>query len=220
MSELKDNYQNLTTEELLKRRALGEDGLSMQAHKVIEDILNERNVVAPPIPTKQINQSELKNSGNGKSLPTLLILVLFLLLAVLGKVIALSLKGTAVGVGIVVLMLVYLIYKKISYANKTEEQKLDDKLVNSEEGFTELMYCSVKGDIKRAIELIDYGVDVNAQDLKGTTALMYAISNNHTNMVQFLLANGANAKLKTDKGNTAQYFANKYGNNEIKKMLA
>lgn len=219
MSELKDNYQNLTTEELLKRRALGEDGLSMQAHKVIEEILTERGINVPPIPTKSVI---VNNKESSSAIGKIGIVAIFLFLS--GLVETLINQSPTYRIFAFIfsaLLLVYWAYKKIQKINMTEEEKkeyeLSDKL--GKEGFTELMYCSVIGDYKRVVELINYGVDINGQDFKGTTALMYAISNNHVEIVKFLLVNGADVNLKTNKGNTAHSFATNYGNDEIKKIF-
>lgn len=47
------------------------------------------------------------------------------------------------------------------------------------------------GDIKRVQALLVTGADVNASDRDGTTALMFAALRGYTEIVQILLAQGA-----------------------------
>ena len=53
------------------------------------------------------------------------------------------------------------------------------------------------------IEVLKRGVDVNATDPRGHTALMYAANLGLIENVKVLLARGADATLKTDYGDTA-----------------
>jgi hypothetical protein len=226
MSNLKADYEKLTNEELLKRRALGRDGLSDEAHKVIDEILNGRDVVAPPIPSKSVNIPNQKTSNKkGKFEISSSRLAMFgtiiLCLFISALIEALTKQYRLINFIFVALIFSYWVFKKVQKNSLTEteleEYELEEKM--EKEGLTELMYCSVKGDVKRVIELFDYGVDVDKQDTKGTTALMYAVSNNHIEIVKLLLANGANKDIKTNKNNTALSLAEKYGVSDIKQIL-
>ncbi len=77
-----------------------------------------------------------------------------------------------------------------------------------------------RDDIKTARELLESGVDFNAQDNKGFTALMIAARNGRTACAELLLQYGADMD-KTDKqGNSALVWASFYGNEEIAISLA
>ena len=227
MTELRRFYEKLTNEELLNRRALGLDGLSIEAHKIIDELLKERDVVAPPIPSKTVNVPNNKYKKGKFEIG-------FFKIAMIGSaIVCLFLSGLTevliktsptfrlisfIWLTLVFLYWAYIKVKKNSLTEaEREEYELEEKM--EKEGLTELMYCSAKGDIARVIELFNYGVDIDKQDAKGTTALMYAVSNNHIEIVKLLLANGANRDLKTDKSNTALSFAEKYGVSDIKEIL-
>lgn len=49
---------------------------------------------------------------------------------------------------------------------------------------------------------MDNGADVNARGERGMTPLHYAVEQGHAELVQFLLAQGANKNLKDDNGDT------------------
>jgi ankyrin repeat protein len=55
--------------------------------------------------------------------------------------------------------------------------------------------------------LVTYKADVNATANDGTTALMLAASNEKQDVVDYLLAHGANPKARDEKGRTALDFA-------------
>ena len=55
--------------------------------------------------------------------------------------------------------------------------------------------------------LVTYKADVNATANDGTTELMLAASNEKQDVVDYLLAHGANARVRDEKGRTALDFA-------------
>jgi len=63
-----------------------------------------------------------------------------------------------------------------------------------------------KGDFETVKKLVELGADVN-QKSDGMTPVMYAAKYNRTDILEFLIANGANLKLKSDKGITAIKYA-------------
>lgn len=75
--------------------------------------------------------------------------------------------------------------------------------MRNEEGETALFIAAYNGDLKTAAELIKHGIDLNAQDHEGNTALHGAAlrKNNHI-IVQFLIQNGARADIKNLEKNT------------------
>jgi ankyrin repeat protein len=66
--------------------------------------------------------------------------------------------------------------------------------------FTELV---MRGDMEEAKQRLEKGADPDAKDPSGKTAMQYAVMNHDTNMVQMLLAYGANPNV-TPSSETAQ----------------
>lgn len=64
----------------------------------------------------------------------------------------------------------------------------------------------VKGDFETVAKLISLGANVN-QKWNGMTPAMYAARYNQVEILDLLIRNGANLKLKCDKGHTAKYYA-------------
>jgi len=64
----------------------------------------------------------------------------------------------------------------------------------------------VKGDFDTVKKLIDLGTDVNSKS-NGMTPAMYAAKFNRTEILELLIANGANLKVKSDQGWTAKKYA-------------
>jgi len=207
MSELRNNYENLTDEELLKRRALGEDGLSAEAHKVIEDILTERGVAFQAIPKKTVSDIAIKEKKKSK---TAFIVVIALGYALIQAFVASQYKYQ-VSLIYLALIAVALVIKKMTGKK--------DVIEVGKDGFTELMKCCVNGNLKRAEEILNYSKELNAVDDKGTTALMYAIANKHNELAKLLIERGADTSIKTNSGKSAMYFAEKFNNKEMMSLL-
>lgn len=85
---------------------------------------------------------------------------------------------------------------------------------------TELMMCVADGNKSRVQELAAVKASINMQDLNGATALMYAAKNGQIEIIQCLLANGADCSIKTDKGSLAIDFAKRGGHKDIARLLA
>jgi len=71
----------------------------------------------------------------------------------------------------------------------------------------QLLEASEKGDTGTVQALLAQGVDVNAKDNAGDTALMYTAAFGKTVTVQALLAHGADVNAKDNNGFTALIFA-------------
>ncbi len=76
----------------------------------------------------------------------------------------------------------------------------------------------VKGDLDTVKKLIDLGEDVNRKSL-GMTPLHYAARYNRAEIAKVLLANGANAKKRCDKGHTAKKYAELSGAMEALEVI-
>ena len=75
-----------------------------------------------------------------------------------------------------------------------------------------------KGDAESVKKFIGYGADVN-QKSNGMSPLMFAARYNHIAILQILLSNGANPKVKDEKGFTALKHAQISGAKEAALIL-
>jgi ankyrin repeat protein len=67
--------------------------------------------------------------------------------------------------------------------------------------------------------LDDPSVNVNAQDLEGTTILMLASHYGHKDLVQLILRRGADPNLQDKQGRTALRRATESGDKEVAELL-
>ncbi len=81
--------------------------------------------------------------------------------------------------------------------------KPDVNAVNPRISFTSLMFASRIGADDIVADLIDRGVDVNAQTDSGNTALFSAVAGKHPTTISYLLAHGADRDLRDLYGKTA-----------------
>lgn len=85
-------------------------------------------------------------------------------------------------------------------------------------GFTPLLMAAGKtsqGYQEVAEQMVKKGADVNARDPLGWTPLLLAISVGNIDLVKLLLEKGADARIRTRKGESARDLAKKYGHEEI-----
>jgi ankyrin repeat protein len=66
-----------------------------------------------------------------------------------------------------------------------------------------LLEAAKQGDAETVNVLMKTGVDVNAQDEEGSTALTYAAERDYTEIVNTLIAAGADVNAQTKAGNNA-----------------
>lgn len=74
---------------------------------------------------------------------------------------------------------------------------------------TLIIACAYYGGIPMVRLLLQYGADINAVTNDGVTALMMAAQSAKSDLVAYLLANGAIAAAKDAQGKTALDYANK-----------
>lgn len=88
------------------------------------------------------------------------------------------------------------------------------------DGFESQLINKVKeGNIEACKQLLDESVDVNQQDEKGATALIYAVLNIDVAMVALLISQGADISIVTNKGLTANTIAKNNNMTNILKIL-
>lgn len=75
-----------------------------------------------------------------------------------------------------------------------------------------------KGDFQTVKKLLELGTDVN-QKSEGMTPAMYAAKYNRIDILNLLIINGANLKIKSDKGFTALKYAELHKADEAKAVL-
>jgi len=213
-----EQFRNYSTEYLLERRALGEDGLSMEAHEAVEYLLTERGVSFPPIPKRSVEMDQTKTEHKRSRLAMGAVTVVALLFAM---AVSKTLAHTWVGVVITLVVIVAAIadWFRRSRLNDQDRSREDDQKRAEEEGLTELMQAAAIGDGQRVRDLLAYGTPPNATSRIGSTALMYAARNNRLDIVDVLLAAGADPVIKTKKGSTARDLAAKAGHQDIVAIL-
>jgi excisionase family DNA binding protein len=91
--------------------------------------------------------------------------------------------------------------------------------VEARNSIVALMKAAWEGDTGQAQALIHDGVDVNARDAFGRTALIIAASQGHTYIVQVLLEQGADADIRDSVGTTALIAAEARGYTRIASLL-
>ena len=85
-----------------------------------------------------------------------------------------------------------------------------------------LLEAASKGNYAQIEDIIKQGVNVNAKDKYGKTALMHAASAGHLDVVKFLVEHGADVadvNAKDEMGWTASEYALKQGHKEIEEYL-
>ena len=98
--------------------------------------------------------------------------------------------------------------KKEEKVSKEEKEKYRD--------YYSLINASDNEELKR---LLENGIDINAKDGDGWTALMDASSKGNLEKVKLLIENGANIEVKDNKGDTALILASYCRRLEIIKYL-
>ncbi len=83
----------------------------------------------------------------------------------------------------------------------------------------EFIEAAARGDVKRVKEFLDSGINVNAKDTKGDTALTRAVQHRHKEIVELLLAHGADINAKDGYTSTVLIYAARGGYKEIAEIL-
>ncbi len=89
-------------------------------------------------------------------------------------------------------------------------------------GMTPLMLASTLGTPEMVNTLVDGGANVNAQDVRGMTPLMYALSTENQNVptAKALIARGAKLEIKSTTGETVADWVHKFNRPDSKALVA
>ena len=84
---------------------------------------------------------------------------------------------------------------------------------------SELIAATKRKDLNKVKELIKSGVNLNAKDTFGGTALIIASNIGHTEIVKLLIKSGSDVNIASNDGRTALMKASLKGNTDIVKLL-
>ncbi|HBD25560.1 ankyrin repeat domain-containing protein [Flavobacterium sp.] len=84
---------------------------------------------------------------------------------------------------------------------------------------TQLNLAISKGDLAKVQQLVGIGVNVNHKDERGKTPLMYAILYKQTEIISYLIRNGADYRAEDPNGITVQEYAEQSKSEEIIKLV-
>jgi ankyrin repeat protein len=224
---MKRLYENLSTEELLRKRALGEEYLTPEALAIVEDILISRggdNLKIEEIAAIKVELEETKSTR----IKNIIIAAISIFLAmIISELISQQNKHNLNHGGIdgkiafivlgISMIALWILFKKenkegcrINVIPKDDDNNL----------LSELVRCSIDGDVKSLKYILNKNIDINSRNEKGFTALMYASSNGKSEVIRILLSHGADKNIKTTKGNTALSFAKKNKHIESQNLLS
>jgi ankyrin repeat protein len=99
----------------------------------------------------------------------------------------------------------------------TSENKTSFEVVNPAP--SQLNLAISKGDLAKVQQLVEIGVDVNKKDERGKTPLMYAILYKQTEIVSYLIRNGADYRAEDPNGISIQEYAEQSKSEEIIKLV-
>ena len=80
--------------------------------------------------------------------------------------------------------------------------------------------CANEGSLEIAKYLVEIHANVNDQDYRGWTALIFASCNGHVDIVKLLLENGADKTIEDKQGKTALWWAENQNQTEVIKILS
>ena len=84
---------------------------------------------------------------------------------------------------------------------------------------TELILAAERGETGRVLALLESGVDINATDAKGRTAILAATHNNKPDTVKALIDAGADLNLRDHRNDNPLLYAGAEGRLEIVKLM-
>lgn len=149
----------------------------------------------------------------GKVLLVAIVMYFFLrLIGLMAKISDPTFKGSFFSGADLTWLAIFLVFCFLSWQRNKRERIV-------KEGFNELMYFSANGKKWDVIDQLNAGINPDAQDVVGGTALIYAAKNGQEDVVRVLLERGANPTLTTVSGKTASDFARAEGYIEIAEKI-
>ena len=112
----------------------------------------------------------------------------------------------------VIIILILIIAGVVNYSYNKEKEEEKEKYRD----YYSLMNASDNEELKR---LLENGIDINAKDGDGWTALMDASNKGNLEIAKYLLENGADINFQSNYGFTALISASSKGNIEMVKLL-
>ncbi|HEX8576872.1 MAG TPA: ankyrin repeat domain-containing protein [Flavobacterium sp.] len=94
----------------------------------------------------------------------------------------------------------------VALASNSVNTKSENRTITINRTVTPLCQAVIKGDLETVKKMIEFGSDINEAS-NGMTPLMFAARYNNVEVIELLLANGANPNIKNDKGFTALKYA-------------
>ncbi|MDR1888136.1 MAG: ankyrin repeat domain-containing protein [Zoogloeaceae bacterium] len=82
-----------------------------------------------------------------------------------------------------------------------------------------LHYAAFTGDQKLVADLLARGADINARSPSGATPLMMAIYDGKQATAKFLIEQGANTRLRNDRGDGAMEWAMRYNQHSLARLI-
>lgn len=118
----------------------------------------------------------------------------------------------------IIISAIALCFSTVTIHAKSTHSNIDN--FNVETVFKVNSFCIsiAKGDLETVKKLLALGEDVN-QMSDGMTPVMYAAKYNRTEILELLIANGADLKVKSDKKMTAIKYAEIHGAKDAYQML-
>jgi ankyrin repeat protein len=83
----------------------------------------------------------------------------------------------------------------------------------------DLTKAAGEGNLRRVLDIVESGVNVNTKDSKGWFPISKAAASGQTEVVKILVRVGANRNARTSRGNTPLIFAASRGHKETVKYL-
>jgi len=91
-------------------------------------------------------------------------------------------------------------------SNSVNASSSENHTLTINKTLTPLCQAVIKGDLETVKKMIEFGSDINEAS-NGMTPLMFAARYNNVEVIELLLANGADPKVKNEKGFTALKYA-------------
>lgn len=116
-------------------------------------------------------------------------------------------------------VLVFLAYLFVFVVGLWILRRFKSRPAKSASAPNELSRASAEGNIEKVAFLLKSGENIDQSDDHGGTALMYAVRNNRQEVVELLIASGANFNAKTKQGTSCLELALKHGSPQLQEYL-